>query len=670
MKTMIWKELRENLRWAALAFFVLLLAEIFTLSSGWEAIQMEGVTLCSESFLLVSSFGCAAVGAVLGSLQILPELRRDQWASLLHRPVPRHVIFLGKVIAGLVLYVLATGLPLLASTAYVVSPGRAPAPFVPSLLWPPLSDILLGAVLYFGAVLVGLHGGRWFGSRGVIVLALVAIFCLHLTGLSPFLLPLGAMVTLFVAAWGAMLGSLAQRSWASRLAFGLPILVGLQTGLVLIGLALSYLPRRSFEGYTYTRLSIARDGTVFLLHGDDKGQSVLQDLQGNVVTDEKYVGNGTSMYGLSANMLADRTLARGRHYRGNFRSSQGRVEGVAGMYGGAEVWYLLPGARSYFIGYDKLSARCIGICDAEGFKSVGAAIQPFASDPQAELSQTSPYLCWVGPQVLAVDFTERQMIPLLHVGSETVYGLLRFPYDNEHPRIAVALGNEIRISTSEGAPVFTVPYGYPAAAMPQVSITATEDFALTFVEYIPHYYSRSVFQDEVHLDALDRQGKRVATYSPPPTNYHPRPPTLLMRALRLIDLPGPSLLASFLYRHADDDPTDTHPALAMITPAVVIQPSPGELATLVVWAVLLSAAAGVWARRLGFPAHRTVTWMIVSLVFGLAGFLAYRLATAWAARVPCPHCGRPRPVDAATCPHCQQTWQAVAPSGAEIFEAA
>src|SRR4051812_31825396 len=99
MKTLIWKELRENGKWAVLALAGLLIAEISALSSGQEpnGFDTTGITLCSNTFLLVSSFGCMVIGAALGALQILPERRRDQWASLLHRPVSRQTIFLGKV---------------------------------------------------------------------------------------------------------------------------------------------------------------------------------------------------------------------------------------------------------------------------------------------------------------------------------------------------------------------------------------------------------------------------------------------------------------------------------------------------------------------------------------------------------------------------------------------
>jgi ABC-type transport system involved in multi-copper enzyme maturation permease subunit len=152
MKTIIWKELRENLKWAVLALLCLTLAENATLYQHRDTIDaFNGVTLCSSAFLLVSAFGCSLVGAVLGALQILPELRRDQWAALLHRPAPRSTIFFGKVVAGLLLYLLATALPLLASIAYAAAPGQFPAPLVPGMILPAASDVCLGMVFYFSS---------------------------------------------------------------------------------------------------------------------------------------------------------------------------------------------------------------------------------------------------------------------------------------------------------------------------------------------------------------------------------------------------------------------------------------------------------------------------------------------------------------------------------------
>jgi hypothetical protein len=150
MKAMIWKEMRENFKWALLGFLGLLLAEIYALAGEQKSFSPQlGISLCGTAFLMMSSMGCAVVGGALGVAQILPERRRDQWAALLHRPVRREVIFFGKVATGLLLYFLATGLPLLASTWYAATPRNFPAPFVPGLMLPGASDLLLGVVFFF-----------------------------------------------------------------------------------------------------------------------------------------------------------------------------------------------------------------------------------------------------------------------------------------------------------------------------------------------------------------------------------------------------------------------------------------------------------------------------------------------------------------------------------------
>ena len=105
------------------------------------------------------------VGLLFGLLQILPEQRRDQWAFLVHRPVPRDVIFGGKVIAGLLLYLLATLLPAVITLAWRAMPGHIPAPFDMRLALPGLADILTGTAYYFAGLLIALRPARWYGSR-------------------------------------------------------------------------------------------------------------------------------------------------------------------------------------------------------------------------------------------------------------------------------------------------------------------------------------------------------------------------------------------------------------------------------------------------------------------------------------------------------------------------
>lgn len=92
MKALIWKELRENIGWALLAMLALGAAEFYGLHHTEQSPNFrfnDGITLCKKPFLMVTMFGCAAAGLALGFLQVLPELKRDRWAALLHRPVSR-----------------------------------------------------------------------------------------------------------------------------------------------------------------------------------------------------------------------------------------------------------------------------------------------------------------------------------------------------------------------------------------------------------------------------------------------------------------------------------------------------------------------------------------------------------------------------------------------------
>ena len=70
--------------------------------------------------LVPVGFFCAIFGALLGWKQIFVERHRDLHAFLIHRPIRRTQIFWAKTAAGITVYLLATGIPLL---CLVVAPG-------------------------------------------------------------------------------------------------------------------------------------------------------------------------------------------------------------------------------------------------------------------------------------------------------------------------------------------------------------------------------------------------------------------------------------------------------------------------------------------------------------------------------------------------------------------
>jgi hypothetical protein len=339
------------------------------------------------------------------------------------------------------------------------------------------------------------------------------------------------------------------------------------------------------------------------------------------------------------------------------------VKLVSGQNESPELWYRIAGRHSYYVGYDTLSARCIGICDADGFKSPGAIPRPFASEPQSEPTQAAPILFWVGTQVFAVDFTERRLTSLLDAKGDAIYGALKFPYISDHPRIAVALKSSIRILDLTGAPVYTLAYGDDPKLSPEVSITATDNFSRTFLQYgLGFYFDPKNRHTVPHLDVMDSQGRRIAAYSMPETDFRPDAPTWGARIADLLIMPVPALGLKLWTSH-----NGFSASLGLFGSTILLELDHAEFYALFGLALILGVIACLWARRAGLSAARTAVWALLTLTFGLAGFLAYRISTNWPALVRCPHCAQRRPVNAPECPHCHEPWEPLPPSGAEIF---
>ena len=102
MKPMLWKELRQNLKWAFAVLAVMSVAAIYIvwlLSSPGRSMRFFGFMFYGwqnapfDQLQVLSVLGCPLAGLVLGVLHVLPEKRQDLWAFLVHRPNSRTTIF-------------------------------------------------------------------------------------------------------------------------------------------------------------------------------------------------------------------------------------------------------------------------------------------------------------------------------------------------------------------------------------------------------------------------------------------------------------------------------------------------------------------------------------------------------------------------------------------------
>src|SRR2546425_6048923 len=155
MKTQIWKEWLENLKWVPLPGLVILL--VFFIDKPMT--PMPDVT---QAFF----YGLTAVvfGAALGFVQIYFDGHGDKRSLLLHRPLSPSRIFLAKALAGVGLYVVALGIPFLCLESWMAAPATISAPYHWRTSLPWLADILSGLVYYFAGMLVAQRGVRWYGS--------------------------------------------------------------------------------------------------------------------------------------------------------------------------------------------------------------------------------------------------------------------------------------------------------------------------------------------------------------------------------------------------------------------------------------------------------------------------------------------------------------------------
>ncbi|MGC1479528.1 MAG: hypothetical protein WA771_03415 [Chthoniobacterales bacterium] len=677
MKATLWKELRENVKWALLGLLVLGLAEFYALSAAREdqSNPYNNLTLLDSSFLLVSSFGCSLVGIGIALAQLLPERSRDQWAAVLHRPVSRQITFLGKAIPGALLYLLATLPPLLASILYVATPGQFAAPFVPGLAIPALSDVSLGFTYYGLALLVCLDSGRWFGRRGVLAITAIPIFVLHLANPHPFLGALLGATVLLLAACGTVqsLHSLTERHPATRLALGLTVLSGAFTLIVIAATALSLIPwGQPTDARSYTRFVITHDGTVYLRTSLSDGSStVVTDLDGNPVPDVDTDYRNTCDFVPIAWDVNLGTGAAWRAIRRSPRSLRNYLQPISTGYRDGERWYLLNDQR-YFVGYDRLSRRRIGICDRNGFQPADATPRPFSELPdQSNYPFQLPTYFWVGPEAFQFDAMDRKFPKVFAAGIQRIHGIASFhPVRDSPASLGIAVGDSIHIVTAKGTPLLQTPYGHDVRTWPGIAITATPDLDRFFLKYTASAWHSNAPNPGTRLDELDATGRVVATHHGEFSDTRHAPPTWQDR---LSTATLPLFPVAILSAHDSLTRTDV-PNVDFYgrTQSGLLAPE-GERASALITLTAIGFALGAitfaWARRLRFTVRRAAAWAGFVLAFGPAGLIAFRLLVRWPVNQPCPACRRPRPLDQPRCPHCLADWPRNARAESEIFAA-
>jgi len=670
-KAILWKEFRENLKWAVLGMlFVsvgmfLFLQRLLGQSSNGGELNWSDV---STRLFWATPFLTAVVGLLLGLAQVVLENRGDKWSFLTHRPVRRTMLFWGKAVAGILLYVGAVGLPLSGAILWMSMPGHIPMPMDLHLVLPVVADILCGLVYYFAGLLTGMRDARWYATRvmGIgmgfvcsIALSLVPEFWQAVACCAAGVLMTGA------SAWGTFVqgGRFESQSRIMRFATSVSIGAGLLiTGSVAFDVGTSFLPA-FVSNSNYTLYRIAADGTVVrVLYEDDKIVEV-QDLQGKPI--ERY-RDREARRALGNGVVASQTFGPWPRlsWNGNYRKTSGSFQPIASYdtlsNGAAFTWYYIT-RLGRIAAYDNRSARLVGWLGPRGFVSGTDMPADRFEHPLATPIANLPTLFVFEDAVYRVDLNLRHIEKIFTSetgesvtgASDSNVGSSNAPEFLAKARfVAISTTKRVVVQSRDGSTQLSTPldpnfykFGHVAVfrslrtSDPQTFIWYTDGFNLG--GFVMQYGST---------------GTPIAQYTLPSVfSYN----TLTWGYVLLRSVMESLAMRTLLWKHS-------------IFNVSTIQSSPNQL--LVSWliplleGVLFAALAFVRGRRYAFHAARLSLWTAIGFALGPLGFALMLSLVEWPALENCPACGRSRLVTRESCEHCNKPFLSPGADGTEVFE--
>jgi hypothetical protein len=694
MKSLIWKEFRENLKWAGLPAVLIL-----------GTMGLFGAfPLLEKGLLFYVGLIAALFGAALGFLQVYFESQGDKRSFLLHRPLSRSQIFLGKAMAGVGLYLLALGIPFACAVALAATPGHVDEPFSWPMALPWLADVLTGLVYYFAGMLTAQRDARWYGSR---CLGLAAgLCCSYLVWILPefwhallTIAILGGVVA--AAAWGSFLagGAYAPQPRLAKIALAVTLLAGLSalsfTAKVFVG---------AWQGATDYFYWLDRQGQILVVHNHDGRIQSITDLEGRVPQElqGKWLDEHTlkELRGPGAVTL-DRSGPRTRSYRNPGRLL---VEFGNDSKPGQEKWCYVP-HRGRLFGYDKYTKQFIGSFGPEGFCPPNE--QPRERFQGELLSDFSIfYLSWAddylvfADRVYAVDFRNRtvQALFVAHAG-ETILWASRLRHEKPEVKLAgVATDKSVHVLDQEGSRVFSAPWTYDRERHHLRAVTRLEEPLRYRVLYSPRWYLELETLETLseYVVEYDSAGREINRYTQPPrpqiTGYFLKPllplaePSYRQVSFGLVTSPAEGAVLVRATRHLfsvlrSEQGTKMWLLLQFLAQTTTLfipgagwnMRIDGSLVLGYTALMLLSAAVCalvcfVTARRYAFSWPRCLGWALCGFTFGWVGLLTMLAMQEWPARIACPSCRRRRRVDRDRCEHCGAPHALPDRDGTEIFE--
>ncbi len=699
MKPLLWKEWRENLKWIAIPG-ILLLGPM-----GFFGVPM----LLEEKYLAYVSLVAALSGAVVGFLQVFAEARGDKRSLLLHRPLSPSRIFLGKVFAGVSLYLVSVLAPFGCAVGLAATPGHVAAPFEWRMALPWLADLLTGLVYYFAGMIAAQREARWYGSQFLPLAAglFTSLLVWNATEFWQALMVIGVMsAILALAAWGSVVsgGAYSRQSRSARLALGCTLLLGLLTlafGLKVV-IGSEFLP-----AVDYYPFEMGRMGQVLVVHKENSIQDgriqSITDLAGNTPLELA----GERLDAFAFRKVIARAAMAGRRdqsisYRGRNRFL---LEFKNETTPSTEAWWYVP-AQKQMLGYDKLTKHLIGKFGPNGF------VDP--DQPVRELFKGDPPFNGLGYQgwmryplafadgAFTVDFRKGSVHKLFAPppGEAVLWASQREDEREKWFHRYVGTEKAFYVFDEAGKLVCSAPLPRDLEAYRLMAVGRLDNPRRYWSWYIAQWQLPFATQDRMPEGIVviyDANGKEILsreTVPPRPGAIRDGPgiqlpvrPSPLQPLFGLATCPvevaglvgTTALLQADARRHNGTEATMPLQFLEGISqlfiPGMSYEPHGhpglvGSFAGLVLLASTVSGLVCFWlARRYVLARSQRIGWVLCGLLFGPAGVLLMVTLPDWPARIACPGCRKLRAVTREQCEHCGAAHAPPILDGTEVFEA-
>ena len=157
MKQLIWKELRENLKWALLGLLFVYFSLTYVVNDG----------LYFEEFRVLRFYSVmgAFTGFALGFAQIVKESAPDRWAFLMHRSLSARQVLLGKMVVGITLFLFVWLAATVIEICYLIEMQKLLYPMFWFRPIPALVAVMTGIPAYLAGLMFLVWKPRWKTTR-------------------------------------------------------------------------------------------------------------------------------------------------------------------------------------------------------------------------------------------------------------------------------------------------------------------------------------------------------------------------------------------------------------------------------------------------------------------------------------------------------------------------